>query len=555
MMKRPTRTAKRFLWNRWFLLLIIVIIGVSIWLMSPSGSSALHHESDDLGLRLGLDLKGGVQLVYQADFSKLTENLTDTQKADAVDGAIKSIESRVNGLGVVEPVIQKQGADRILVELPGITDVETAKSVIEATAFLEFREVERKPADSSTVTLNDYMSENFAAFFETSVPGSRIFYTSASQDPVAVFNVGDNGTRTLTDNSGNVLYQADEDGNILDDNLSALGSSDTAALSWEPATGTLNGVVTQLTGSYLTSAKRQVSTNSLGAVTYAVGIGWNSDGTTIFNQIAARLNAYYNATSVDSRSLLGIVLDGKLISSPQMEESASAGNDQITGNFDANSSQDLAVQLVSGALPVPLKTLFESQISATLGADFVRKAFVAGMVGLLIVALFMILYYRLPGVVATAALIIYTLIVLSIYKLIPVTLTLAGIAGFVVSMGMAVDANVLIFERMKEELRAGSTLKAAIDAGFSRAWPSIRDSNISTFITCIILYWFGSHIVASSTVKGFALTLFIGVAVSMFSAVVISRTLLLTFLSGSRATRNLNWFGVETKPAAGAEDD
>lgn len=526
--------------------------------MSSSGSSALHHEPGDLGLRLGLDLKGGVQLVYQADFSQLTQadNWTDQQKADAVDGAIKSIESRVNGLGVVEPVIQKQGSDRILVELPGITDVEAAKSVIEATAFLEFREVERNPADSSGVaTLNDYITENFAAFFETSVPGSRIFYTSASQDPVAVFNIGDNGTRTLTDNSGNVLYQADEDGNVLADNLSALGSSDTAALSWEPATGTMNGVVTQLTGSYLTGAKSQVNKDSLGNISgYAVGITWNSNGTTIFNQIATRLYKS-GASSTDSTTLLGIVLDGKLISSPQMQESSSSGNDQITGNFDANSSHDLAVQLVSGALPVPLKTLFESQISATLGADFVHKAFVAGLVGLLIVALFMILYYRLPGVVATAALIIYTLIVLSIYKLIPVTLTLAGIAGFVVSMGMAVDANVLIFERMKEELRAGSTLKAAIDAGFSRAWPSIRDSNISTFITCIILYWFGSHIVASSTVKGFALTLFIGVAVSMFSAVVISRTLLLTFLSGSRATRNLNWFGVETKPAAGAEDD
>ena len=535
MKRRPTNVAKRFLWNRWFLLLIIAIVGVSLWVMSPSGSHKIHPNQDksDLGLTLGLDLKGGVQLVYQADYSQLpqSDNWDSTQKSLAIAGAIKSIERRVNGLGVLEPIIQKQGSDRILVELPGITDVEQAKSVIEATAFLEFREVELK--DSSVATLGDYVSENRMTFFNSSVPGSRNFYISG-KDPVAILTISDNGTAVYTD----------KDGNLLD--TTTLASS--AAQSWMPALGTLDSQEIPLTGVYLSSAKSQASTDSLGKVTWGVGIDWNSEGWKIFNSIAGRL---YGKTSPQNE--LGIVLDDVLISSPTINQ-ASYDTAEITGSFNSSSSHELAVELTSGALPVPLKTLYENQISATLGGDFVQKAYKAGLVGFLVIALFMILYYRLPGVVATAALAIYVLIVLAIYKLIPVTMSLAGIAGFVVSMGMAVDANVLIFERMKEELRAGRTLGSALDAGFSRAWPSIRDSNISTFITCVILYWFGGHIVASSTVKGFALTLFVGVAVSMFSAIMISRTLLWTFLSGSWGARHLSWFGVERTSAAGTED-
>jgi len=547
MKRRPTDAAKRFLWNRWFLLLIVALVGVSLWVMSSGGSSVLHPNQDksDLGLRLGLDLKGGVQLVYQADYSQIpqSENWDADQKSLAISGAVKTIESRVNGLGVLEPIIQRQGSDRVLVELPGISDVEQAKSVIEATAFLEFREVEVK--GSSVATLNDYISDSGTGLFDTSVPGSRMFYASTSQDPVAILKLSDNGTRIYTD----------KDGNDITDSVGTLSTADKNAQCWMPATGTLNGVQTQLIGpGYLKSAKSEASSKSTtGAVTWGVGIDWNSDGWTLFNSIAQDLFPYYSSSSVNQRCLLGIVLDNKLISSPQIMAS-SYTTAEITGNFDSSSSHQLAVELTSGALPVPLKTLYESQISATLGGDFVHKAFIAGLVGFLVIALFMIFYYRLPGVVATAALAIYVLIVLAIYKLIPVTLSLAGIAGFVVSMGMAVDANVLIFERMKEELRAGRTLGSAMDAGFSRAWPSIRDSNISTFITCAILYWFGGHIVASSTVKGFALTLFIGVAVSMFSAIMISRTLLWTFLTGSWAARHLNWFGVEMKPAAGTED-
>jgi len=195
----------------------------------------------------------------------------------------------------------------------------------------------------------------------------------------------------------------------------------------------------------------------------------------------------------------------------------------------------LSAQLNSGTLDVPLKIIQQTDVDATLGADSLHKSLLAGLIGIACVAFFMIVYYRLPGLVATVALAIYAAILLAIFKLIPITLTLPGIAGFVISTGMAVDANVLIFERMKEELKRGLTLKMAVQEGFHRAWPSIRDSNISTFITCIILYWFGSTF-GAFMVKGFALTLFLGVAISLFSAITITRTFLTQLVNNGMMT-------------------
>jgi preprotein translocase subunit SecD len=203
----------------------------------------------------------------------------------------------------------------------------------------------------------------------------------------------------------------------------------------------------------------------------------------------------------------------------------------------------IAIQLESGRLPVPLKLVKESTVDAVLGADSLRRSLMAGLVGLALVFLFTIIYYRVPGIVAGMALLIYASIALAIFKLLPVTLTLAGIAGFILSIGMAVDANILIFERMKEELRGGRTLASAMEVGFNRAWPSIRDSNVSTFITCAILYWFGSRL-GASLVMGFALTLFIGVAVSMFTAITVSRNLL-QLVALTPVARRLNLFTPE----------
>ncbi len=525
MQRRPVRKGPKIGRNAWAVLLIVVLLGVSVWLLSPLGSDVLHRDRADLGLRLGLDLKGGTHLVYQAEFA---DNTTADERAMQMEGAINSIRKRIDTYGVVEPIIQQQGDDRILIQLPGITDVQQAKALIEQTAFLEFREQEKN--GTVPVTLKDYLSDNRTSFFDPNVPGNRVFYLDTSAAPVVFLERKEDG-----------LHLVDRDGNPVDP--ATLTDVETAEC-WMPAIGEIekDGVQTKvpLTGSYLSKAAVAYNENQIGGVEVVVAIEWNGEGTIIFDQIAARL--------FPDRERLAIILDDELISAPTINSENYGGKAQISGNFTADTARTLAIQLNSGALPIALKKppLYEKNISATLGEDFVNRAFMAALIGLGIVAFFMMLYYRLPGVVSVMALLIYTALVLMIYKVIPVTLTLAGVAGFIVSLGMAVDANVLIFERMKEELRGGRTLKAGIEAGFSRAWPAIRDSNITTFIACGILYWFGSSIVASSAVTGFAVTLFIGVAVSMFSAIVITRTLLLV-ATGWRFTRRLSLFGVEAR--------
>jgi len=253
------------------------------------------------------------------------------------------------------------------------------------------------------------------------------------------------------------------------------------------------------------------------------------DQTTGAPEVAFELTAegskrFYEYTSTHVGSILAIVLDKEVISSPRVQ-SAISDRGRITGNFSLEEARSLVIQLKYGALPVPLEVVENRTVGPTLGQDSVAKSVRAGVIGLTVVVLFMLIYYRLPGLLADLALSIYALVVLALFKLIPVVLTLAGIAGFILSVGMAVDANILIFERMKEELRAGKRLKAAIEAGFSRAWPSIRDSNMSTLITCAILWWFGGQF-GATIVKGFALTLAIGVAVSLFTAITVTRTFL-----------------------------
>ena len=249
-----------------------------------------------------------------------------------------------------------------------------------------------------------------------------------------------------------------------------------------------------------------------------VNINFNSEGTRIFAETTKRISG--------TNDRLAILIDDEEILAPMAEQAILGGTAFIQGpEFTIEKVRTVAIQLESGRLPVPISVIKEEDVDATLGADALEKSLIAGYIGLILVAFYMLAYYRIPGLMASFALISYTLITLAIFKLIPVTLTLAGVAGFILSVGMAVDANVLIFERTKEELRTGRGLANAIEIGFSRAWSSIRDSNVATFITCIILFWFGTRF-GASMVAGFAVTLFIGVAVSMFSAIVISQTLL-----------------------------
>ncbi len=309
-----------------------------------------------------------------------------------------------------------------------------------------------------------------------------------------------------------------------------------------PATGVVDGQTLTMTGQYLKSNTypSRIST------TYAVNFETTGTGAKLMEQITTRALQY---PENDPRRLLLIYLDDQEISSAVVQ-SVISSQGQITGQPSFTESRNLSKQLNAGALPIPLKTVQSSEVSATLGEDSVRDSVHAGEIGLLAVALFMILYYRLPGLLAALALGVYTSLTLAVFKLWPVTLTLSGIAAFVLSVGMAVDANILIFERMKEELRRGRTLNSAIDIGFRRAWTSIRDSNVSTFITCLILYWFGDQF-GAALVKGFALTLAIGVGVSMFSAITVTRTFL-KMVVGTPLARNHWLFNAEeTKPAAG----
>ena len=287
---------------------------------------------------------------------------------------------------------------------------------------------------------------------------------------------------------------------------------------------------TVMTGADLKSASvgRDTVTNA-----FVINFALTDDGTRIFG----------DHTSSSVGSYLAIVLDGHVISSPVIRDAITTGSGTISGSFTSESANNLALQLRYGALPVPLTVVNSRTVGPTLGQDSVRHSMVAGGIGFATVALFMLLYYRLPGLVSVLALLMYAAITFSLFKLIPVTLTLPGIAGFVLSVGVAVDANILIFERMKEELRAGQSVVFALDEGFRRAWPSIRDSNVSTIITCVILFWFGNTF-GASIVKGFALTLSIGVAVSLFTAILATRTLLHGFLDRVDFAQRKGWFGI-----------
>ena len=247
-------------------------------------------------------------------------------------------------------------------------------------------------------------------------------------------------------------------------------------------------------------------------------------------------------TSTNLNKYLAIVLDGKVISCPTISGVIDSGKGQISGGFTSETANNLAITLRYGRLSVPVEVVESRIVGPSLGADSLNKSLLAGLIGFVVVALFMTIYYRLPGFVAVLAVLIFAGLNFAIYKMLPVTLSLPGIAGFLLSMGSALDANILIFERLKEELRNGRTLKQAIELGWKRAWPSIRDSNIATIITSVILFWFGSAF-GASIVKGFALTLFIGVAVSLFTAIVVTRNFLSIVIGFIKPDRHQRWFG------------
>lgn len=425
-----------------FLALFLLLCGVAIGLFAYAAPNSPwvpdRLERFTAPFRLGLDLSGGSHLVYRADVTEFT-SATDVE--DAMNSLREVIERRVNLFGVAEPLVQvEQGGifgtaeseQRLIVELPGVTDINKAIASIGETPLLEFKTVR---------------------------PGAEALLEKATTTPPSVDEVF---------------------------------------------------ISTSLTGRFLEKAQLEFDqqTNEPKVV-----LLFNEEGSKLFEEI----------TRANVGKIVAIVLDGEVISAPVVRQEISGGRAEISGGFTPTEARDLARNLNFGALPVKIELLRTQTIGPSLGANAMAAGLLAGMVGFLLVATFLIVWYRLPGVIASLALIIYVAINLALFKLIPVTLTAAGIAAFILSIGMAVDANILIFERTKEELKRGKNLHEAVREGFSRAWLSIRDSNISSIITAIILFWFGT----TALIKGFALVFGLGVLVSMFTAISVSRTLLL----------------------------
>lgn len=377
--------------------IIVVIIGLAYYTAKPIMNR----------LPLGLDLKGGLHVVLQADEKEGQEVTSDT-----ISKSITVLRNRIDSLGVKEPIIYPQGSDRIVIEVAGVDDPEQAIDIIKNTAQLEFR---------------------------------------------------------------------DEKGNIV------------------------------VTGKDLKDAQASVGQNGS---TATVDLEFNDAGAKLFA----------DATAANVGKKISIVLDNKVISAPTVNEAIPSGKAQISGNFTAQEAQDLAVLLRSGALPVSFSIMEKRTVGPTLGSDSLSLSVKAGLVGLIAILIFMMGYYLLPGVVASISMVLYSILVLGTMVFLGSVLTLPGIAGFVLSIGMAVDANIIIYEHIKEELRMGKTLKAAIESGFSRAFWTIFDSNLTTLIAAVVLIWFGT-----GPIKGFAVTLSIGIIASMVTALTFTRYLLLLF--------------------------
>jgi len=393
---------------------------------------------------LGLDVQGGIHLLYQADLSGIEEK----DKSGAMAGLRDVMERRVDLFGVREPIVQIQG-ERLIIELAGIIDPAEAIRQIGQTPFLEFKE----------------QRENYQEILEKN---REVIETGEGQieDP----------------------FQS-----------------------------------TPLTGKYLKRAELGFDQTTYQAL---VQLLFDDEGAKIFEELTTR----------NVGKQLAIYIDQILISAPVVQEKISGGKAQISGQFTVEEAKELARNLNAGALPVPITLISQQSVGPTLGKISLEQSLKAGFLGFLAIIIFMILFYRLPGILAGLALAIYVVLVLSVFKLIPVTLTLAGIGGFILSIGMAIDANVLIFSRMREELRSGKNFAQSLEEGFNRAWPAIRDGNLTTLIVAFILFGFGT-----SFIKGFATTLSLGILISMFSAIIISKNFLRCFAGTKLEKVKLLW--------------
>ena len=570
--------------------LIVGVLGISVVALAlpeihigiPGLPRIDRSATGPLGLKLGLDLQGGAHLVYQAEtgttlgvsfeegtevdadsildaladaeyeadvtqvgeelqFVMVGEFLTPERRAtvlqaitDAIaepvdfvnddvppptaeqmEGVLSIISRRVNLFGTEEPIVQLFGDDRIIVQLPG-----TSGSVINVQFNAEVA--------ANAGGIRDFLSERgYSGFQVTSVDNNT-------------FRIAIDSTIGVDERRNLQTFFADEFGPVIslqvtggiEDAKRVIGT--TAQLEFlrrqctlpvkdNPCRPPFTDSRIGLTGDDLIDAF--VGTDQLDA--WVVNIQFNDRGADLFGQMTGDINV---RTNPDSTELIAVYLDGQQLIAPVAQAHIRDGRSQISGNFNRESARTLAIQLKSGRLPVPLQLIQESEVDSLLGAESLQLSLLAGLVGLALVIVFIIAYYRAAGVVAALALIYYAAVTLAIFKLVPITLTLPHIGGFILSIGLAVDANILIFERIKEEIRLGRSLASALEVGFNRAWPAIRDGNVSTLITCVVLLWFGNRL-GGGLINGFALTLMVGVLVSMFTAVFVSRNLLQALLA------------------------
>lgn len=455
---------------RWLIFIVLLMI-FATWVSLPSTEGVQWQlDTDGDGTpdimfaptqSLGLDLVGGLRVLLQAELPPGSYTVEDLRQTS------NNVARRVNALGVTEPTVQVQGSSRILVELPGETDPEAAISAIQQTALLEF---------VNFSGLSGQVSQYI---------GQRVLTTE----------------QALIQEQRRAAAEASSTGNVV------------VELPDEP-----EGAVNPLTGlpfeTVMTGAGLQAASAIYDISGWIINFELNAAGGEVFGPF----------TGANIGQPLAIVLDGVVLSAPTIQDALPTGG-TISGSFTEEEAKTLALQLRSGALPIPLRVETAETVGATLGQQSVALSVRAGTIGIGVVLLFMLLYYRVPGIAADLALLVFIILNLALFKIIPVTLTLPAIVGFLISVGSAVDGNILIFERIKEELRNDAPLDKAIDAGFDRAWHSIRDSNFATIIICGILFLFGQT-PGASIVAGFAITLAIGLVVNLFTAVVVTRTFL-----------------------------
>src|SRR3989339_233966 len=500
-------------------------------------------------IKLGLDLKGGIRLVLEIDRSKLTDN----EKKDAINRALEVIRNRVDQFGVAEPSIQKQGDDRIIVEMPGFFDVERAKNLIGSTALLEFRmvreadevgpalealdryrkkkragadtsaasqsEAAAAPAKSDTATVDSAL-DVFAQAGQAADSGLTEEQKTAQQMEADIFR-DKPFTSLLVKAAYDIAVPKKNEAKvraILDDPGAQQALSNSIEFAWsaelegEPGNEFrrlyLLKKKPELTGSYLEDARASTSSGGMSAGQAVVNMELSSEGAGRFSRLTG--------ANIDKR--LAIVLDSRVYSAPVIRSKIPNGKAEITGMKDLAEARDLSIVLRAGALPAPMEIIEERTVGPTLGQDSITQSKKATVIAMLFILLFMVLYYRWSGLIAITALVLNVIYLLASLAGLGFTLTLPGIAGMILTVGMAVDANVLINERIREEMALGKTIRAAIDAGYSRAFRAIFDSNITTIITGVILYYYGT-----GPIKGFAVTLTIGLMISMFTAIWVTR--------------------------------